>query len=135
MKKDYIKARLLFISTAIGFILIPTSLFAHHNFRAEFDENLPIEVTGTVTSFVMTNPHARFYVDAEDENGEVIHWDFELAAASSLLRRGWRKDTLKQGDIVTVIGARAKNNPHVGNARTVTLSDGENVLSFGSPRE
>src|SRR5690606_16100339 len=97
---------------------------AHHSFSSEFSRDLPIEVTGTVTKIEWMNPHARFYVEAEGENGEVVEWDFELTSPNVLMRRGWRRDSLKIGDKVTVEGFRARNAPHVGNAGDVTLDDG-----------
>tara|TARA_R110000772_G_scaffold97492_8_gene196786 strand:+ start:1735 stop:2133 length:399 start_codon:yes stop_codon:yes gene_type:complete len=111
--------------------------FAHHNFRAEFDIDMPVIVTGTVTRVALTNPHARLYLDVSNEDGTVTHWDFELAAASSLLRRGWRRDTLEVGDTIIVHAARARNAPNVGNVEYVTLvnEDGSEGFSFGSPRD
>lgn len=125
------------IILSLSALLVSAPLFAHHNFRAEFDINMPVIVTGTVTRLALTNPHARLYIDEIDENGEVIHWDFELAAASSLLRRGWKRDTLVEGDTVIVHAARARNAPNVGNVEFVTTvnEDGSEGFTFGSPRE
>lgn len=110
-----------------------TAGFAHHAFSAEFSRDLPIEVTGTVTKIEWMNPHARFYVEAKEENGESVNWDFELASPNTLMRRGWQRDSLKEGDIVKVTGFRARNAEHVGNASSVTLDDGRRV--FSSPQE
>lgn len=112
---------------------VPASATAHHAFSAEFSRDLPITVSGTVTKVEWMNPHARFYVEAEDENGETVEWDFELASPNTLMRRGWRHDSLKPGDKVTVDGHRARNAPHVGNASSVELADGSKV--FSSPQE
>ena len=118
-------------------VLMPGLLFAHHNFRSVFDTDLPVEVTGTVTEVKWTNPHARFYLDVEAEDGEIISWEFELASPNSLFRRGWKRDSLKPGDIVTVTGARARKAPHLANTSTVTRSDGQNVFgaTLTSPPE
>lgn len=105
---------------------------AHHAFSAEFDRNQPLELTGTVTRLEWTNPHARFYIDVVDENGETVNWDFELGSPNVLMRRGWTRNSLKPGDVVTVTGYRAKNHPHVGNAGTVTLADGRRVFAGSS---
>lgn len=131
------KIKNYFISTALSLFLVSAPSFGHHNFRAEFDINMPVIVSGTVTSLTLTNPHARLYVDATDENGEVVHWNFELAAASSLLRRGWKRDTLVEGDIVIVHAARARNAENVGNVEFVTTvnEDGSEGFTYGSPRE
>ena len=56
------------------------SAAAHHSFAAEFDRAMPITVTGTVTKVEWANPHARFYIDAKDESGKTVNWDFELAS-------------------------------------------------------
>ena len=105
---------------------------AHHSFAAEFDRNLPVNVTGSVTKVEWANPHARFYIDAKDEEGKTVNWDFELASPNGLMRRGWTRNSMKIGDVVTVTGYRAKNHPHVGNASTVTLADGKKLFAGSS---
>jgi hypothetical protein len=115
------------------FAAAPLAVQAHHAFAAEFSRDLPITVTGTVTRVEWTNPHARFYVDAKDEaTGEIVNWDFELASPNGLMRRGWTRNSMKIGDVVTVTGHRAKNHPHVGNASTVTLADGKRLFAGSS---
>src|ERR1700745_4348666 len=81
-------------------------LVAHHSFAAEYDANKPITVTGTVTKLEWMNPHARFYVDVKEADGSVTKWNFELGALPVLLKQGWRKDSLKAGDLITVEGSR-----------------------------
>jgi len=107
---------------AIGWL--PVAANAHHSFSAQFSRDLPVTVTGTVTKVEWTNPHARFYVEAE-VNGEIAEWNFELTTPNILMRRGWRADSLKIGDEVTVEGFRARNDPHVANAGNVTLANGK----------
>jgi hypothetical protein len=106
---------------------------AHHSFAAEFDRNLPITITGSVTKVEWANPHARFYIDAKDDaSGQTVNWDFELASPNGLMRRGWTRNSMKAGDVVTVTGHRAKNAPHVGNASTVTLANGKKLFAGSS---
>ena len=126
--------RTLSILAAVAtFGLLQSVAEAHHSFAAEFDRNLPITVTGTVTKVEWANPHARFYLDAKDEQtGEIVNWDFELASPNGLMRRGWTRNSMKLGDTVTVTGHRAKNAPHVGNASTVTLADGKKLFAGSS---
>jgi len=120
-----------FIAVAVG-LTVSLPAFSHHSFAAEFDRDKPITITGTVTRIEWTNPHARFYVDAQDDNGETVNWNFELGTPNILMRQGWTRDSLKPGETITVTGFRARNDPHVGNANTVTLADGTRVLGGSS---
>ena len=117
---------------AAGALLSTASASAHHSFAAEFDRALPVTVTGTVTKVEWANPHARFYIDAKDDQGKVANWDFELASPNGLMRRGWTRNSMKLGDTVTVTGHRAKNNPHVGNASSVVLASGKKLFAGSS---
>lgn len=109
-------------------VCLPVAASAHHSFSAQYTRDLPVKVTGTVTKVEWTNPHARFYVEAE-EDGKLVEWNFELTTPNILMRRGWRADSLKIGDEITVEGFRARNDPHVANAGNVTLADG--TVLFG----
>lgn len=105
---------------------------AHHSFAAEYDSNKPITISGTVTKVEWMNPHARFYVDVKSADGKVQNWNFELGAIPVLLKQGWRKDSLKEGDQVTVEGSRAKDGSMSANARRVQLPDGRRVFAGSS---
>ena len=107
-------------------------LSAHHSFAAEYDANKPVTVTGTVTKLEWMNPHARFYVDVKETDGKVTRWNFELGAIPVLVKQGWRRDSLKPGDEVTVEGSRAKDGSTTGNARVVKLADGRRVFGGSS---
>ena len=107
---------------------------AHHSFAAEFDSDKPVQITGAVTKVEWTNPHARFYVDVKDDQGNVANWNVELGPPLILKRLGWRHDSLKIGDQVTVEGYSAKDGSKMANAKKVTLADGTSVFA-GSQAE
>src|SRR5579864_3927104 len=90
------------IAASFGLLVSAAPALAHHSFAAEYDANKPIKITGTVTKVEWMNPHARFYVDVKDADGKVTNWNFELGAIPVLLKQGWRKSSLKEGDQVTV---------------------------------
>lgn len=109
-------------------LLATIELRAHHAFSAEYDKNKPVAVSGTVTDFKWTNPHAWLYVDATDENGKVTSWSFEMGSPNGLLHRGWTKTELKAGDQVMVEGFGAKDASNTANASTVTVPDGRKLF-------
>lgn len=122
--------RLMAIATAMVYTV---PVVAHHSFAAFFDKDSPIELSGTVTEVEWMNPHAWIYIDVELENGEIENWGFELGAASGLMRRGWSRDSLRVGQVITITGVRARERIRTGAVRTVTLSTGESL--FGTQDE
>ena len=116
--RAYILAGLI----AAGVMLAANTAIAHHSFAAEFDSNKPVTLTGVVTKVEWTNPHVWFYINVKDaKTGEVTNWGAEMGPPHGLQRRGWRRETLKIGEQVTVAGSLAKNGSKRMNARTVTM--------------
>lgn len=127
---------LLAAAAAFTCVALPAAAaFAHHSFQAEFDRNKPVEITGKVTKVEWMNPHARFYVDVTDAQGNKVNWNFELASPNVLMRRGWKRNSLKPGDTITVKGFQAKRSSNVANASTVTLADGRKVFAGAADGE
>lgn len=125
-----IKRAILF--TSIVFLLAALPVSAHHSFAAQYDGKKSITLKGKVTKVEWANPHVYFYVEATDENGAVTTWAIENGPPTTLFREGWRKDTLKPGDVITVEGFRAKDGSNTANARSVVLSDGRKVFAGSS---
>ena len=101
---------------------------AHHSFAAEYDKDKPLKFTGTVTKFDLTNPHSWIYIDVRQPDGKMENWAFETASPSNLFRRGFRKDTIKQGTVVVIEGFGAKDGTHTGNGQRLTLPDGTKYI-------
>jgi hypothetical protein len=120
------------LAIVLGAAAVPA--LAHHSFAAEYDSAKPVTLTGTVTKVEWMNPHARFYLDVKDDAGKVTNWEFELGSPNGLMRRGWTRNSLKEGDTITVAGSLAKDGSKLANARTVKLSDGREVFA-GSATE
>jgi hypothetical protein len=65
----------------------------------------------------------------KDESGKLTSWSFELGSPNGLIRQGWRRTSLKEGDQVTIEGFLAKDGSNTANAHTVTLPDGRKVFA------
>ena len=118
--------------TGLLALAIVAPVVAHHSISAEFDMNRPVTFTGTVTKIEWTNPHIYTHVEVKEPDGKVVEYRVEGGPPNALYRAGWRKDTLKVGDKVTVSGLRAKiaTSTNIGVA-TVTTSDGKRVFATG----
>ena len=128
------RASLLRFLTMAGLLLLAAGPGkAHHSFAAIFDREDPVNLTGTVTKVEWGNPHTWFYIDVENDDGDVENWAFELGSSNHLLRRGWNRNSLQVGHVVTVVGSRERAGGLIAAARTLTLSTGESL--FGAQDE
>lgn len=118
-------------SLLLGAVLAAPA-FAHHSFDAEYDRTKTMVFKGVVTKIEWMNPHSRVYIDVTDESGNVTNWNMELGSPNSLTRAGWKRDSLKVGDKVTINASLAKDGSKMANARTITLEDGRRVLTGAS---
>jgi hypothetical protein len=126
-------ARVFVLGASLG-VLTSVPVVAHHSFATEYDASKPLKFENVVvTKLEWTNPHARFYVDVTDAKGNVTNWNFELASPNVLKRNGWTRDSVKEGDRITVKGSAAKDGSHLANATTVTLADGRRVFAGSNP--
>ena len=125
-----LKNAFLFAGLALTFLA--KTAIAHHAFTAEYDSGKVRQFTGTVTKVEWTNPHARFYLDVREDNGAINNWNFELGSPLFLKKLGWRQDSLKLGDQVTVEGYLAKDGAKMANARSVKMADGRRVFAGSS---
>ena len=116
----------------LGLFLLASLGSAHHSFSAQFDAEKPLKLNGTVTKVEWRNPHAWFYIDVEDSDGNVANWGMELGSPNLLMRQGWTRSSMKIGDAVTVEGFHSRDDSKTGNARVITLNATGKTLSIGS---
>ena len=119
------------LGVVVAFVVVGsagTPTMAHHSFAAQYDRDKPVSLNGTVTRIEWMNPHIYFYLDVTDASGVTANWAIEGGAPTSLYRAGWRKDSMKVGDVVTVHGFLARNGTKLANMRTAILADGREVF-------
>ena len=129
-------ARKLFsLLLGVGVLVSAAPVVAHHSVSAEFDTTKTIKFTGKVTGINWGNPHIYTLIEAPDPaSGKSVVFRVEGGPPNSLFRAGWRKDSLKVGETVTVTGNRAKNpeSMNVGQA-TILTEKGVRVFNGQNP--
>jgi hypothetical protein len=102
---------------------------AHHSIAAEFDLKKPVVLHGVVTKVEWSNPHVIFWIAVKGEQKSPANWSCEAAGIHFLERQGWKRDSLKVGDQITVDGFLARDGSETASARLVRLPDGHKLLS------
>ena len=129
VREQNFSARQALLIAVVGLLLSVAPLVAHHSFATQYDINKPVEMKGSVTKVEWTNPHARFYIDVKDDKGGVENWNFEMASPNVLARNGWKPNTLKIGDRVTVGGYMARTAPRMAIAGAITDATGRPLFA------
>jgi len=88
----------------LGLVITGLPAEAHHSSGPFYDDTKDVEVIGTVTRFNFRNPHSFVFIEAENEDGEMVEWEVEMGAAVSMSRRGWNPETIKAGDLIRAVG-------------------------------
>jgi hypothetical protein len=113
--------RLLAVLSA-GLALLGSTAEAHHSF-AVFDQTKRVTLVGTVREFQWTNPHSWIELVVE-KGGATEQWSVEALSPNVLGRQGWKRNTLKPGDKITVVINPRRDNSRGGNLVSVTLANG-----------
>ena len=118
--------RELLVVMAVSMVLAFASrpAFAHHS-GAMYDNDHPVTLTGTVTQYQLINPHTVIRFDVTDSQGKVENWEGITGTPQKLYRAGWRTDTLKPGDQVTITGAPYRDGRKVMGVKKVIGPDGK----------
>ena len=116
------KLRTIGSLAAMSLVLLSVKpLVAHHSFDAEYDSKKTLNISGTVTKVDWVNPHAFVFIDSKDEGGTVKSFRIEMGPPYALTRGGWKRDTVKIGDRVTVeAAALAKDGSNAAGSEQTT---------------
>jgi len=105
-------------------LMLALPVLAHHSFGAEYDTTKPITLKGKFVKMEWVNPHSWVHFSVTDADGKTVEWRAETPPPNGLYRSGWRKNSLKEGDEVTVQGYLAKDGDSIMWSQSVTLADG-----------
>jgi hypothetical protein len=114
-----------------GALLLSGAAWAHHS-HANYEATKVIQVTGTVSQYEFVNPHTWVYLTVMGKDGQPEEWTLESGSTGQLLRRGWKKDSMKPGDKITAHIKPLKDGSNGGVLGVVVLADGTNLCDpFG----
>ncbi len=124
MKKNRVAMGLALLgSLAVGMLLTRVA-HSHHSFTAEFVADKTATLKGTITQVWFRNPHVRYLMVVENEDGVEETWDARGSPVVWLARKGWKKDTIQVGDVVEMYGFLGRDGNKMLSIMTITLADG-----------
>jgi Family of unknown function (DUF6152) len=86
---------------SLGLIALAGPAAAHHS-HSMFDLTSEKTVTGTVKTFVFTNPHVFLYLNVPESEGKVTTYAIEMSHVQNMISRGITAASFKPGDPVTI---------------------------------
>lgn len=111
----------------IGLLLTLSGAASAHHSTAIYDNENPVQLTGTVKEWRFTNPHCLIVLEVAGDAGETEVWTLEGSNTSLLIRRGWTPLTLEPGDRITVTVRPLRSGVTGGNYGNVRWEDGTPV--------
>ena len=113
------------LSTFLAAIL-SASATAHHS-TAEFDYTKQVTIQGTVKEVQWTNPHSFIQLLVEGKDKSTVEWSVEIGSPTLNIAMGWKKTSVKRGDVVTMNLSPARNGRPYGTLRVLTFADGREL--------
>lgn len=107
-------------------VAVSASALAHHSFSA-FDMAKEVDVQGVVKEFRWTNPHSFLVLNGKDAAGKPAEVRVEMNGPGYLVRNGWKRESLKPGDAVTVTVHPLRDGSLGGDLVKVVFADGRTL--------
>lgn len=122
--KSCASRRVLFAGLLATFVV--GSALAHHS-TAEFDYTKQVTIVGTVKEVQWTNPHSFIQLMVSGSGDQLVQWSVEIGSPSLNINMGWKKNSVKAGDVITMELAPARSGKPYGTLRVLTFADGRKL--------
>ena len=117
---------LVVLSVTVGLLMVSGRLLAHHS-DSVFDQDKLVTITGTVTRFLLANPHSRIYMSVEDKSGNVEDWVITGGSLGSMKKVGWTRKFIKAGEELTISGFQYWDTRNIMIHIKITRANGEEI--------
>ena len=94
----------VFLTVVAAVLLTGVGAYAHHSYGATYDTSKDVKLEGKLVQFVYRNPHSFVHVEAPDSSGVMQRWSIEWAGTAQLDNQGIKRESLKVGDMVVIMG-------------------------------
>jgi Family of unknown function (DUF6152) len=115
-------------SSLFGALLLAAgAAYAHHSAPVFYKVDERTTVSGTVTEFRFSNPHAILKLEVVGEDGEKQQWTAETTSPSILRRRGWSQASFEPGDKVKLEGMPSIDGTYLMRITRAFREDGTEI--------
>ena len=115
-------------STFLGVLVLAAGVgYAHHSAPVFYKIDERTTVSGTVTDFRFSNPHAILKLEVVGADGEKQVWTAETTSPSILRRRGWSQTSFKPGDKVKLEGMPSLDGSYLMRITRAFREDGTEI--------
>lgn len=122
------------MAVSVAIVLWASAPLGAHHTGATLLSETTVTMKGVVKSWLWSNPHCLLTIEVKGAEGQVVQWVMEAQAPNSIYPAGYRNNTFKPGDEVTVTANPVTNGRPYGRIASVVLADGSKLGGEGGRR-
>ena len=118
------KTRTVGLIVLCGLLMVGAAVEAHHAVAGVYDLNKEVVLEGRLKKLNFTNPHASIVLTVPNKGGKgTTDWTLTTASITNLTRQGFKRTSIKPGDILKAVILPARNGNPAGFIRSLDLGD------------